>query len=171
MTVWSCSPFLNELDVLEIRLAELDPVVDIFVLVEATMTHSGIPRDLVFPDHYRDRFSEWAHKIRYLVAGFSGAEANWARERSQREQLGRGLVGLRPDDLVIVSDVDEVVSADTVRAALDGDLPLPCSLSFPIHPYRLDWRWDTLEDGFARCTMLHGRYLGRADAFGVEIGH
>jgi len=38
--IYDCFPFFDELDVLEIRLNELDPVVDKFVLVEAPVTHS-----------------------------------------------------------------------------------------------------------------------------------
>jgi beta-1,4-mannosyl-glycoprotein beta-1,4-N-acetylglucosaminyltransferase len=34
--VYDVFPFLNELDILEIRLNELDPVVDLFVLTEST---------------------------------------------------------------------------------------------------------------------------------------
>ena len=41
--------FLNEFDVLEIRLrASFDPLVDHFVLVEATRTHTGKPKPLHF---------------------------------------------------------------------------------------------------------------------------
>ena len=47
--------FFNELDLLEIRLRELYDVVDTFVVVEATVTFSGHPRELVFEAN-RQRF-------------------------------------------------------------------------------------------------------------------
>ncbi|MBW2533223.1 MAG: glycosyl transferase GT17 family protein, partial [Deltaproteobacteria bacterium] len=39
--IYDCFPFFNELDLLKIRLEELRPVVDRFVLVEATRTFGG----------------------------------------------------------------------------------------------------------------------------------
>ena len=39
--VVDCFPFLNELDLLELRLHELSPLVDKFVLSEATLTFSN----------------------------------------------------------------------------------------------------------------------------------
>lgn len=156
MTVWSTSMFFNEVDVLEIRLAELDPVVDIFILVEATQTHMGEPRDLVFPQYAESRFFPWLQKIRYVPVEFPAGMGNWERENYQRQQGGQALKGLQPDDLVIISDLDEIVSAETVRMALAGEIPIPCNISFPIHPYRLDWQWDVLMDGHCRCTFVRG---------------
>ena len=54
--------FYNELDMLEIRLAELYNVVDFFVLVEATETFQGSPKPLYF-DQNRARFKKYAKKI------------------------------------------------------------------------------------------------------------
>ena len=39
--------FFNELDLLELRLHELNKVVDYFVLVEATLTHSGWNKPII----------------------------------------------------------------------------------------------------------------------------
>ena len=44
MKIYDCFTFFNELDLLEIRLNELNEVVDYFVLVEATTTHSRKPK-------------------------------------------------------------------------------------------------------------------------------
>lgn len=157
--IWSVSPFLNEVDVLEIRLSELDSVVDVFVISEATHTHSNIPRELVFPQ-VRERFSHWQDKIRYLPVEFPPlGEDDWVRENYQREYLGRGLEGLHPDDIVIISDVDEIISAETVVRLSEGKFRIPCTFSFPIHPYRLDWKWETLDEGCERCTVIHGSDL------------
>lgn len=51
-----CFTFFNELDVLEIRLRELDGVVDRFVLVEATLTHQGKPKPLLYAEN-KERFA------------------------------------------------------------------------------------------------------------------
>lgn len=64
--------FFQELDLLEIRLAYLDPHVDRFVIVEACQTFSGKPKDFVFEQHAQ-RFAKYLHKIEYQkVTDFHG---------------------------------------------------------------------------------------------------
>jgi beta-1,4-mannosyl-glycoprotein beta-1,4-N-acetylglucosaminyltransferase len=54
----------NELDLLEIRMNELDSVVDYFLIVESNATFTGLPKDTYFASN-RDRFSKFQHKIVY----------------------------------------------------------------------------------------------------------
>jgi len=118
--------FFNELDLLEIRLHEMAPVVDRFILVEARQTFQGAAKPLWFEEN-KARFEPFAEKIIHVVCDFPDdvdklypkAESKaWAREYFQRDQIARGLAGARPDDLVIVSDVDEIISAEKLRDAL-----------------------------------------------------
>ena len=46
--VYDCFQFFNELDILKIRLNVLSPVVDKFVISEATETFSGLPKPLYY---------------------------------------------------------------------------------------------------------------------------
>lgn len=57
--------FFNELDLLEIRLNILDPYVDYFIICEASVTHSGIPKPFYF-DENKERYSKFLHKIIHL---------------------------------------------------------------------------------------------------------
>lgn len=109
-----CFMFFSELDLLELRLAELDPVVDRFVIAEAPVTHAGRPKPLVFADHRR-RFAPWNGKIVHVIVDDmpSGPDA-WRRENHQRNAVARGLAGASPDDGIIVSDLDEIPSAKAV---------------------------------------------------------
>ena len=124
--IYDCFPFHNELDVLDIRLHELSPVVDRFVIVEATRTHQGAPKPLYF-DENKALFKEFASKINHVVIDFPqqidnrfGRRRNqiWAREYHQRDQIGLGLGTATADDLIIVSDMDEIIRATTLRNAL-----------------------------------------------------
>jgi len=54
----------NELDLLEIRMNELDSVVDYFMIVESNATFTGLPKETYFAQH-RERFSKFQHKIGY----------------------------------------------------------------------------------------------------------
>ena len=69
--LYSLTPYFNEIDILEIRLATLDEVVDVHVIAEATSTHSGKPKPLTLPDH-TDRLEPWLHKIRYVPVDLTG---------------------------------------------------------------------------------------------------
>jgi len=57
--------FFNELDLLEIRLNTLNDVVDKFILVESSVTHSGLPKPFYFEDN-KERFSKFLDKIIHI---------------------------------------------------------------------------------------------------------
>jgi hypothetical protein len=64
--IFDCFTFLNEFDLLEIRLHELAPVVDRFVIAESPVTFTGRPKPLHFLDN-RARFAAFADKIIHIV--------------------------------------------------------------------------------------------------------
>src|SRR5262245_48971218 len=117
--VFDCFTFFNELDILEIRLAELDPLVDRFVIVEATRTFTAKPKPLYFADN-RQRYERYAHKIIHVVVDDIPLDAptHWAREAYQRDAIMRGLTEAAPDDRIIISDCDEIPKPELLRRAL-----------------------------------------------------
>ena len=125
--------FFNELDLLEIRLAELSCVVDRFILVEATKTFSGLPKPLHYVDN-KQRYAQWAEKINHIVIDFPQNLADepasaWIRERLQRDAISQGFVGLEKADIAIISDVDEIPNCKVLSrclAAHDMDRTLVC---------------------------------------------
>lgn len=121
MKVYDCFTFFNELDLLEIRLHELYNVVDWFVIAEANMSHSGNPKEYVLESNW-ERFSQFHNKIRYLkIDDFPKTNNSWVREKFQRDSILRGLTDLNPDDLVIVSDLDEIPRAEIVEAIKEDE--------------------------------------------------
>lgn len=115
--VFDCTLFFNELDLLEIRLHELAPVVDRFVIAEANTTFSGLPKALHYAEN-SGRFSAFADRITHVVVDTAalGEVGSWERRRRQCEGLLRGLADAAADDVVILSDVDEIVMAPAVAA-------------------------------------------------------
>lgn len=99
--------FFNELDVLELRLKNLDPYVDIFVLAESNETHAGNPKPLYY-EMNKERFAHWAHKIRHVVCPPCPGAGLWDREKHQRDCVLLGLDGVPDDATIMISDVDEI---------------------------------------------------------------
>ncbi len=120
-----CATYFNEADILEIRLQELYPVVDRFILVEATRTHKGDPKPLYYAEN-RQRYAPFNDKIIHIVYGDMPAgdsqAAIWRREIGQRQAIARGLRDVPDDAVVMVSDLDELPRRE-VAAALRGGLP------------------------------------------------
>ena len=129
--------FSIELDMLEIRLRELWPYVDVFLLVEGNTTFTGLSKPLVF-ERNRERFAWAESKIVYrqlsqLEAGESKeAREGWKNEADTRDAVTKFLrddIHVQDGDLVIVSDVDEIPSASTMSLlrsceGYDADLHL-----------------------------------------------
>lgn len=149
MRIFDCFPFFNELDLLELRLRELGDTVDRFVLVEANETQTGLPKPFVFEQN-KARFARWADKIIHVKVTFPAdlprAEGKyarmggWEREHYQRNQIARGLETAAPDDLVIVSDLDEIVRAQALRRCVETGVARRRLLVFAQshHRFRLD---------------------------------
>ena len=79
--VWDAFMFFNELDVLEVRLNELNSSVHKFVLVEATKTHSGNSKPLHYADNSQ-RFSAFHDKIVHVVVDDLPVHSNpWVLEK------------------------------------------------------------------------------------------
>ncbi len=113
--VFDCFPFFNELDLLEIRLEELYEVVDHFVIVEAEETFSGKPKPFNLEENF-ERFAKFKPKITYIkMHRLPEDMGSWEREHAQKEKLIEGLANCRDSDIVLLSDLDEIVSADAVR--------------------------------------------------------
>jgi beta-1,4-mannosyl-glycoprotein beta-1,4-N-acetylglucosaminyltransferase len=105
----------NELDVLELRFSELEGTVDRFVVVEAPVTHAGLPKPLAFAEN-RERFTRWNDRVVHVVVTDMPKDPDpWSRERHQRNALVHGLSEARPADGVIISDVDEIPKPSAIR--------------------------------------------------------
>ncbi|KAG0313686.1 hypothetical protein BGZ97_009993 [Linnemannia gamsii] len=64
--VFDIIPFNDELDQLEIRLNELNPVVDTFVIIESEQTFSRLPKPLYYHIN-KHRFQDFQSKIIHII--------------------------------------------------------------------------------------------------------
>ena len=113
--------------ILALRLAETAPLVDRWVLVESALTHSGNVKPLHYiTEHRHDpAIAPYAERIIVVHADLPKAASPNSRENIQRAAITDGLhaAGVQPDDWVLMSDLDEVPSADAIGRVLQADRP------------------------------------------------
>lgn len=125
--VFDCFPFFNELDVLEIRLHELAPVVDRFVILESAETYGGHQKELTFQANWQ-RFEKFHDKIQHVILErlepqCADRTSGRLREAYQRNMIGPVLSAMaKPDDVIIFSDCDEIPRATAVKEYIDRGL-------------------------------------------------
>ena len=112
-----CFTFYNELKMLKFRLEYLYKHVDFFVLVEATLTHSGNPKELYYENN-KHLFEKYNDKIIHVIvkdlSPLEKTNDSWVRENEQRNAIDRGIkiienrYGLDDTDIIFLSDLDEI---------------------------------------------------------------
>jgi beta-1,4-mannosyl-glycoprotein beta-1,4-N-acetylglucosaminyltransferase len=151
--VWDMFLFNNELDMLAIRLHELWPVVDKFVLVESKQTLVGQAKELYFQNN-KSRFHEFIGKIEHIVLD-SGDE------HAMRFALTNHAQSAQPDDILILSDVDEIPRCSVIAE-------LRNLREFPKHTYVLlkmsffyySYRW--IKSNSDRLHQIHSQTTSKA---------
>ena len=116
MRIFDTLMFDGELDLLRHRLAETHDLIDAWVLVEAAHTYRGSSKELSFEKH-RESFAWALPKLRHVKLaslGYSGL-APRARSAIQRDAVMLALRDLRPDDIVLLLDADEIPSASLLH--------------------------------------------------------
>ena len=116
--VYDCIPFFNEIDILKLRLHIMDPIVDKFIIEEATVTFSGEEKELCFEKN-KELFKEFLHKIEYIVVDNSPVDTTThLRDKFQKNALVRGLADATEEDIIILSDVDEIPNPETLKKVI-----------------------------------------------------
>lgn len=143
-----CFTFYNELDMLKFRLDYLYDTVDKFILLESTVTFSGVQKELYFQknkqlyDAYKDKI------IHVIVDDLPGDDPSknaidnaWVRERLQRNLLDRGIsqLQLTDDDIIVITDLDEIPDRKTLNLlkTIDKIENIPYALEQDMYYYNL----------------------------------
>ena len=123
--------YFNEDVVLDLRLNMLDKYVDYFVIVESSFTHKGDKRELQFDNK---KFEKFKNKIIYLVYEKKPNNIkeicndeheddksrkyifySILRENGQRNFILNGLEDANEEDLILISDVDEIPNLEELE--------------------------------------------------------
>lgn len=107
--IYDCFLYSGERECLEIRREELKPLGVTHVLVQSFETFSGNEKKVTYFN--RDNNSDLITGLLWkLPVGTA-----WEREAAQRNHIMNLLVGAQDDDIVIISDADEIPYAEAVK--------------------------------------------------------
>ena len=128
-----------ELDLLEVRLNELDGVVEKFVIVESPTTHLGNPKKLYFQEN-KERFSQFKDKIHYFITDPLNYGFPWRNENEHRNNILNGLreLNLNFEDWILISDLDEIPSKNSVKELIDRNDAVSLGIPLAYRPFFLN---------------------------------
>ena len=131
MKIFDCFMFCDEDLLLDLRLNILDQHVDFFVIVESKYFHNGKERQLKFDIK---KYKQFENKIIYIVhenepAGIHKVNKEddegiksyklitnaHLRENDQRNHISQGLNNATDNDLILISDVDEIPNFESIK--------------------------------------------------------
>jgi beta-1,4-mannosyl-glycoprotein beta-1,4-N-acetylglucosaminyltransferase len=154
----------TELDWLEIRLHTLAPWVDYFVIVESPTTFTGHAKPLYLRDNWA-RFAPFAAKIIHrVIEDGSPSRMIWDHEEWLRNSMlysvFPGLVGTeaeaREGDVLVVSDVDEVVRPEAMFVLRNCEFPARLTLLSDFYYYSFQWRHRGPQWAHPEATIYRG---------------
>ena len=121
MKLYDCCMYFDEDLILDLRLNILNDYVDKFVIAEATKDHTGKDKKLNFN---LKNFSKFENKIKYVVVenmpmNLKYYKKNWPvhhlRDQHQRNALSLGYNNCDDDDLIMISDIDEIPNPNKIK--------------------------------------------------------
>ena len=164
--------YFNEKELVELRLKYLDPIVDCFVIIESNITFTGKEKKWNFPEILKNNLKEFAHKIQYhqlniklseikneesWIIGDIKGDDFWRIENFQRNYIKKVCSKFSDNDILIISDLDEIPSIKKLKFILSSDFKKISPLALEQHLFHLDSNYlrleacETIKKGVAKC--------------------
>ena len=113
MKLFDCFMYNNEDLLLELRLQTLSKFVHKFIIVESCFDHQGNKKKLTFKIN---NFLIFKNKIKYIVLNkFPKNLSSWERENYNRNFIIKGLNDAKPEDYIMISDLDEIPKISNLK--------------------------------------------------------
>tara|TARA_B100000900_G_scaffold280111_1_gene239643 strand:- start:282 stop:1097 length:816 start_codon:yes stop_codon:yes gene_type:complete len=113
MKIYDCFSYWDEDLLLDLRLNLLNEYVDFFVIVEGNKTWQNNSKKLQFSVK---KYNQFKDKIIYMpVEDMPDGNNPYLRENFQRNAISRGLVDAADEDVIIISDLDEIPNPESLK--------------------------------------------------------
>ena len=111
--IYDCFSYWDEDTLLELRLNILNEYVDYFVIIEGNKTWQNNHKEFRFDIN---NFSKFKNKIKYIKVNDLPDGINpYLRENYQRNCIRRGLINAKENDLILISDLDEIPNPEKIK--------------------------------------------------------
>ncbi len=148
--------FSSEVDLLEIRMREYQGLIDVFVIVESDLTFSGHDKPLHYKqnkEHFEQIINGTQSKIVYKrIEGLEKGlkPGSFDNEYKMRQGVSTLLSSLELPigSLILQSDVDEIISRETIRLLKTCSTPI--NLHLNVKNYRYDFHFPIPDNGYWR---------------------
>lgn len=154
--------FAWELDLLEMRLYEMDSFVDKFILIESDVTFQGTEKPLYYSLN-KERFKYWNDKIIHVIAPLPVTDNPWWREFAAREAAKEYINKFPQNTIVLHGDVDEIVSKDlgkNLNHIIDEHIYV---IDHDFYSMAVDWKYPTTLTGTVIARNFSLKYLSMVD--------
>ena len=152
--------YFNEKELVELRLKYLNSIVDYFVVIESNITFTGKEKKWNFPDFLKNNLKEFSHKIQYhqlnikleeikneeswIIDNIKGDDF-WRIENFQRNHIKAACKKFSSDDILIISDLDEIPSIKKLNFILSSDFKKIAPVALEQYLFHLDCNFLRLE--------------------------
>ena len=152
--------FFNEKELTELRVKYLNSIVDKFVVVEANITHQGKKKNWNFPIILKNNLKKFSNKIQYhqlnidtekikneesfIIEDLKGDDAH-RLDNFQRNYIKTACKKFSDEDILIISDVDEIPSKDKLEFILSSDFKKIAPVALEQHLFHIDCNYLRLE--------------------------
>ena len=152
--------FFNEAELAELRIKYLGKIVDCFVVIEADITHQGKKKEWNFPKILEKNLKEFSSKIQYhqinidqekikneeswIIDDIKGDDA-WRIENFQRNHIKTACKKFSNDDILIISDVDEIPSKQKLEFIKLCDFKKIAPVALEQHLFHIDCNFLKIE--------------------------
>jgi len=152
--------FFNEKELIELRLKYLNSIVDYFVVIEANITHQGKKKEWNFPNILKTNLTEFSNKIQYhqlhidiekikeeeswIIDDIKGDDA-WRIENFQRNYIKTACKKFSNEDILIISDVDEIPSTQKLGFIKSCDFKKIAPVALEQNLFHIDCNFLSLE--------------------------
>ena len=152
--------FFNEKELVELRIKYLNDLIDYFVIIEADVTHTGKEKKWNFPYILDNELRKFSHKIKYhkMKVDLEKAErekslnyvgGTWGRsfkvDNMQRNYIKNVCKEFSPQDIIIISDLDEIPSKDKISFIKSCDFKTIAPVAFDQALFHLNCNYLNLE--------------------------
>ena len=115
MKIYDCCLYMNEHELFDLRYNTLKDVVDYFVVVESNHTFNGNVKGFNFNNYINNYDTNniiyiQIENLDTLITNQTSVNDRncWTIQYAQRNYIMAGLVNAKPDDRIMISDIDEI---------------------------------------------------------------